>query len=140
LTTAAATVVAVAGGWQVNLTQLAVCIAIFNFSLLNILIMVFRSLLVPLVATTGFVLSLFAALGGVTAIYQWGWLGSVFGVHDPGPVLNFMPTLLVGILFGLAVCCVVLGGRVFFCPSKSAPAFPGVPSCSILFPGFMSGS
>jgi RND superfamily putative drug exporter len=70
---------------------------------LIILIMVFRSLLVPLVATAGFVLSLFAAFGGVTAIYQWGWLGSVFGVHDPGPVLNFLPTLLVGILFGLAM-------------------------------------
>jgi RND superfamily putative drug exporter len=70
---------------------------------LIILTMVFRSLLVPLVATGGFVLSLFAAFGGVTAIYQWGWLRSVFGVHDPGPVLNFLPTLLVGILFGLAM-------------------------------------
>jgi RND superfamily putative drug exporter len=68
-----------------------------------ILVVVFRSVLVPLVATAGFVLSLFAAFGGVTAIYQWGWLGSVFGVHDPGPVLNFLPTLLVGILFGLAM-------------------------------------
>ncbi|WP_024287252.1 MMPL family transporter [Cellulomonas sp. KRMCY2] len=70
---------------------------------LMILVLVFRSILVPLVATGGFVLSLFAAFGGVTAIYQWGWLGSVFGVHDPGPVLNFLPTLLVGILFGLAM-------------------------------------
>jgi RND superfamily putative drug exporter len=70
---------------------------------LIILILVFRSMLVPLVATGGFVLSLFAAFGGVTAIYQWGWLGSIFGVHDPGPVLNFLPTLLVGILFGLAM-------------------------------------
>jgi len=33
-----------------------------------------------------------------------------------------------------AVCYFVLGGRVFICPSKSAPAFPGVPSCSFLFP------
>ena len=32
------------------------------------------------------------------------------------------------------VCYVVRGGRVFFCPSKAAPAFPGVPSCSFLFP------
>ncbi|WP_029288564.1 MMPL family transporter [Cellulomonas sp. HZM] len=68
-----------------------------------ILVLVFRSLLVPLVATGGFVLSLFAALGGVTAVYQWGWLPSVFGVHNPGPVLSFLPTLLVGILFGLAM-------------------------------------
>ncbi|MFD0474633.1 MMPL family transporter [Nonomuraea thailandensis] len=70
---------------------------------LLILIVVFRSILVPLIATGGFVLSLFAALGGVTAVYQWGWLGSVFGVTDPAPILNFLPTLLVGILFGLAM-------------------------------------
>ncbi|MGW0803287.1 MMPL family transporter [Nonomuraea sp. NPDC002799] len=70
---------------------------------LLILIVVFRSILVPLIATGGFVLSLFAALGGVTAVYQWGWLGGVFGVTDPAPILNFLPTLLVGILFGLAM-------------------------------------
>lgn len=68
-----------------------------------IMIVVFRSLLVPLIATGGFLLSFFAALGAVTAIYQWGWLGEVFGVHDPGPVLNFAPVILVGVLFGLAM-------------------------------------
>ncbi|MBN9107346.1 MAG: MMPL family transporter [Pseudonocardia sp.] len=70
---------------------------------LLIMIVVFRSILVPVTATVGFVLSYFAAMGAVVAIYQWGWLGPVFGVHDPGPVLNFLPTLLVGILFGLAM-------------------------------------
>ncbi|WP_229068954.1 MMPL family transporter [Actinoplanes sp. DH11] len=70
---------------------------------LLILIVVFRSILVPLTATLGFVLSLFATFGGVTAIFQWGWLGGVFGVHDPGPVLSFLPTILIGILFGLAM-------------------------------------
>ncbi|GHS88736.1 membrane protein [Actinomycetota bacterium] len=70
---------------------------------LIILILVFRSILVPLVATAGFVLSLFAALGAVVAIYQWGWLGALFGVHDPGPILNFLPTILTGVLFGLAM-------------------------------------
>jgi RND superfamily putative drug exporter len=68
-----------------------------------IMVVVFRSLLVPLIATGGFLLSFFAALGAVTAIYQWGWLGAVFGVHDPGPVLNFAPVILVGVLFGLAM-------------------------------------
>jgi RND superfamily putative drug exporter len=68
-----------------------------------IMVVVFRSLLVPLIATGGFLLSFFAALGAVTAIYQWGWFGSVFGVHDPGPVLNFAPIILVGVLFGLAM-------------------------------------
>jgi RND superfamily putative drug exporter len=70
---------------------------------LLILIVVFRSLLVPLTATAGFVLSLLAAFGGLTAIYQFGWLGSVFGVHDPAPILSFLPILEVGILFGLAM-------------------------------------
>lgn len=68
-----------------------------------ILIVVFRSLLVPVIATLGFVLSLFAAFGALTAVYQWGWLGNIFGVHDPGPVLSFLPILLTGILFGLAM-------------------------------------
>ena len=68
-----------------------------------ILIIVFRSLLVPVIATAGFVLSLFAAFGAVTAVYQWGWLGSLFGVHDAGPILSFLPIMLTGILFGLAM-------------------------------------
>lgn len=80
-------------------TYLAVVVGL---SLL-ILVLVFRSIFVPVVATLGFILSFFAALGGVVAIYQWGWLGGVFGVATPGPVLNFLPTILVGILFGLAM-------------------------------------
>ncbi|WP_411698126.1 MMPL family transporter [Conyzicola sp.] len=70
---------------------------------LIILIFVFRSILVPVTATLGFVLSLFAAFGGITAVFQWGWLAPVFGVHDPGPILSFLPILVVGILFGLAM-------------------------------------
>jgi RND superfamily putative drug exporter len=68
-----------------------------------IMVMVFRSLLVPLIATGGFVLSLFATFGAVTAVFQWGWLGVLFGVHNPGPILSFLPVILVGILFGLAM-------------------------------------
>ena len=68
-----------------------------------IMTVVFRSLLVPLVATAGFVLSLFATYGAVTAIFQWGWLAPVFGVHTPGPILSFLPVILVGILLGLAM-------------------------------------
>ncbi|HEY0214768.1 MAG TPA: MMPL family transporter, partial [Cellulomonas sp.] len=70
---------------------------------LIILIIVFRSILVPVTATLGFVLSLFAALGGVVAIYQWGWLSAIFGVHDPSPVLSFLPIIVTGVLFGLAM-------------------------------------
>lgn len=73
--------------------------------LLSILLMmlVFRSVLVPLLASAGFLLTVFATLGSVVAVYQWGWLGALFDVHDPGPILNFLPTILIGILFGLAM-------------------------------------
>ena len=70
---------------------------------LLLLILVFRSILVPLIASLGFLLTVFATLGAVTAVYQWGWFGEVFGVHDPGPVLSFLPTILIGVLFGLAM-------------------------------------
>lgn len=70
---------------------------------LLILVLVFRSLLLPVLATAGFVLSLLAALGAMTAVFQWGWLGSVLGVNEPGPVLSFAPLLITGVLFGLAM-------------------------------------
>lgn len=70
---------------------------------LIIMILVFRSILVPLTATVGFVLSLFATFGGLTAIFQWGWLSDVFGVHDPAPIMSFLPTVIIGILFGLSM-------------------------------------
>ncbi|WP_367397693.1 MMPL family transporter [Curtobacterium aetherium] len=57
----------------------------------------------PLTATAGFVLSLLAAFGGLTAVYQHGWLGELFGVHDPAPILSFLPIIEVGVLFGLAM-------------------------------------
>ena len=68
-----------------------------------VMILVFRSIIVPLVATVGFLGSILASFGAVVAIYQLGFMGSLFGVHDPGPVLSFLPTLMIGILFGLAM-------------------------------------
>ncbi|KQT93469.1 RND transporter [Marmoricola sp. Leaf446] len=68
-----------------------------------ILVLVFRSVLVPVTATLGFVLSLLAAFGGITAIFQLGFLGDLFGVNAPGPVLSFLPIIATGILFGLAM-------------------------------------
>ena len=70
---------------------------------LVLLLLVFRSVLVPLIATGGFLLSLAASFGAVVAIYQWGWLGSIFDVHNPGAVLSFLPIILIGVLFGLAM-------------------------------------
>lgn len=70
---------------------------------LILLLLVFRSIVVPLLATGGFLLSLAAAFGLVVAVYQWGWLGGVFDVANPGAVLSFLPIILIGVLFGLAM-------------------------------------
>ena len=68
-----------------------------------VLILVFRSIMVTLVASVGFLFSVLASFGAVVSIYQLGFMGSLFGVDHPGPVLSFLPTLLIGILFGLAM-------------------------------------
>ena len=75
---------------------------VIGLSLL-IMVVVFRSIFVPLIATGGFILSLFAAFGAVVAIFQWGCAGRGPRDHTPAPILNFLPTILVGILFGLAM-------------------------------------
>jgi RND superfamily putative drug exporter len=77
-------------------------VVVVGLSLL-ILMVVFRSLVVPLIATGGFLLTVGAAFGATTAVHQWGWLGSWFGVTQPGPLLSFMPIILIGVLFGLAM-------------------------------------
>jgi RND superfamily putative drug exporter len=68
-----------------------------------LLTIVFRSLVVPLKAVLGFLLSVFATFGAVVAVFQWGWLSDVFSVSNPGPIVAFAPIFLVGILFGLAM-------------------------------------
>jgi RND superfamily putative drug exporter len=68
-----------------------------------LLMVVFRSVLVPLKAALGFLLSVVAALGAVVAVFQWGWLSSVFGVEQTGPIMSMMPIFMVGVVFGLAM-------------------------------------
>lgn len=75
---------------------------VIGLSLL-LLLLVFRSLVIPVLATAGFLLSVGAAFGAVVAVYQWGNLSWLFGVNEPGPILSFLPTLLVGVLYGLAM-------------------------------------
>ncbi|MDG9719447.1 MMPL family transporter [Streptomyces sp. DH24] len=68
-----------------------------------LLIVVFRSVLVPLKAAVGFLLSVLAALGAVVAVFQWGWLAGLLGVEETGPVMSMMPIFMVGVVFGLAM-------------------------------------
>ncbi len=93
--------------------------------LLSVLLMtlVFRSIAVPLIASGGFLLTVFATLGAVVAVHQWGWLGEIFDIHNPGPILSFLPTMLIGILFGLAMdyqLFLVSGMREAYVHGKSA--------------------
>jgi RND superfamily putative drug exporter len=67
-----------------------------------LLVLLFRSLVIPVTAAVMNLLSAGAAFGIITAVFQWGWLGSVFGVNRSGPVEAFLPVMLFSILFGLS--------------------------------------
>jgi RND superfamily putative drug exporter len=67
-----------------------------------LLMIVFRSLVIPLQAAVMNLLSIGAALGVIVAIFQWGWLGSVTGLQ-PGPIEAFIPVMLFAIVFGLSM-------------------------------------
>jgi RND superfamily putative drug exporter len=83
-----------------SLVPFAVIVVGLAFLLLMI---AFRSLVVPLKAALGFLLSVLATLGAVVAVFQWGWLAGLIGVAKTGPVISFMPILLMAVLFGLAM-------------------------------------
>ncbi|HVQ92313.1 MAG TPA: MMPL family transporter, partial [Mycobacteriales bacterium] len=68
-----------------------------------LLTLVFRSLLVPVKAAAGFLLSIAATFGAVVAVFQWGWAADLLGVKQTGPIISFLPIFLVGIVFGLAM-------------------------------------
>jgi RND superfamily putative drug exporter len=70
---------------------------------LVLLVLVFRSLLVPLVGVLGFVLTVGAALGATVAVFQWGWLADLVNLDSTGPLISLTPILVIGILFGLAM-------------------------------------
>jgi RND superfamily putative drug exporter len=68
-----------------------------------LLMLVFRSILVPVKATLGFLLSIAATFGAVVAVFQWGWAADLLGIEQTGPIISFLPIFLVGIVFGLAM-------------------------------------
>jgi len=68
-----------------------------------LLMMVFRSILIPLTAAVMNLLSIGAAFGVLVAVFQWGHLGSLFGVNRAGPIEAFLPVMLFAILFGLSM-------------------------------------
>ncbi|NHC13103.1 MMPL family transporter [Motilibacter deserti] len=85
------------------LGALPVFLAVVVGLALLLLAIAFRSVLVPLKATLGFLLSLASTFGALVAVFQWGWLADLIGVQQTGPILSFLPILLIGLLFGLAM-------------------------------------
>ena len=70
---------------------------------LILLTIVFRSLWVPITAALGYLLSIVAAFGVVGAVFEWGWFADALHVAKVGPIISFMPIILMGVLFGLAM-------------------------------------
>lgn len=68
-----------------------------------LLLIVFRSIWVPLTAALGYVLSVLAAFGVVAAVFEWGWFADALHVSRVGPIISFMPIVVMGVLFGLAM-------------------------------------
>ena len=68
-----------------------------------LLMAVFRSLLVPLIASVMNLLSVGAALGILNAVFEWGWGHSLFRIPATAPVEVFLPVMLISILFGLSM-------------------------------------
>ncbi len=70
---------------------------------LVLLTIVFRSILIPVKAVLGFLLTLASTFGAVVALFQWGWLAAPLGITTTGPILSILPIFMIGIIFGLAM-------------------------------------
>ena len=70
---------------------------------LILLAIVFRSIWVPITAAAGYLLSIVASFGVVAAVFEWGWFADLLHVARTGPIISFMPIVLMGVLFGLAM-------------------------------------
>lgn len=87
---------------QLGAALLPFGIFVIGLSLI-LLTIVFRSLWVPITAAAGYLLSIVAAFGVVGAVFEWGWFADLLHVAKVGPIISFMPIILMGVLFGLAM-------------------------------------
>ncbi len=92
-----------------------------------LLMMVFRSVLVPLTATLGFLLSVLATLGATVLFFQKG----LFGLFEGAPIMSFTPILVIGIVFGLA-----MDYQVFLVTRMREAYVHGVPAKQAIVEGF----
>ncbi|HWM04919.1 MAG TPA: MMPL family transporter [Actinophytocola sp.] len=100
-----------------------------------LLMLVFRSVVVPLKATLGFLASVAATFGAVVAVFQWGWLAGALGVESTGPIMSMLPILLIGVLFGLA-----MDYQVFLVTRMREEHVHGSPAGQAVVAGFRHGA
>ncbi len=98
---------------------------------LILLLLVFRSAVIPIKATAGFLLSIAATFGLTTAVFQWGWLTDLVGIDTSGPLLSFLPIMVTGILYGLA-----MDYEVFLVSSMREARVHGKPARQAIIHGF----
>ncbi|MEP7160894.1 MAG: MMPL family transporter [Dermatophilaceae bacterium] len=98
---------------------------------LILLLLVFRSLVIPVKATIGFLLSITATFGLTTAVFQWGWLMGLVGIDTGGPLLSFLPIMVTGILYGLA-----MDYQVFLVSAMHEAKAHGMPARAAIVHGF----
>ena len=81
------------------LLQILVVIAL-SFLLL---MLAFRTVLIPVQAAVMNLLSIGAAYGVLTAVFQWGWLHGLIGLDGPVPIVSYVPLFMFAVLFGLSM-------------------------------------
>lgn len=96
-----------------------------------LLVLVFRSILIPLTATLGFLLSVLATLGATVAIFQEG----AFGIFEGQPIVSFMPVFLIGVVFGLA-----MDYQVFLVTRMREAHVHGLPMHEAVIDGFRNSA
>lgn len=96
-----------------------------------LLVLLFRSILVPVIAAIGFMFSLAGALGASVAVFQWGWLDALVTANQGDPLNSMLPILLTGILFGLA-----MDYQVFLVSRMHEAHLRGLPPKEAVLDGF----
>ncbi len=88
---------------QANADRLPILLSVVIILSFLLLVVVFRSIVVPIKAAIMNLLSIGAAYGAIVAVFQWGWLKDFFGVETTGPIAAWVPMMLFTILFGLSM-------------------------------------
>ncbi|WP_262700711.1 MULTISPECIES: MMPL family transporter [Streptomyces] len=102
---------------------------------LIVLLLVFRSVVVPVMGTLGFLLSIAATFGITTAVFQWGWAQALFGLDATAPVVSLLPIIVTGVLYGLA-----MDYQMFLVTSMREARMHGAEPLSATVTGFAQAS